>query len=106
MSATLFWKLSDQQKTQDWLERNLSSLLKKRPELKSLFNNTDDRISHFCQIFFPTLETSCYVANLSLEDKSVQKINLSIRIPEHPTFSELFTRALFIGYYWLLEYSG
>ena len=88
MSATLFWKLSDQQKTQDWLERNLSSLLKKRPELKSLFDEADDRVSHFFQIFFPTLETSCYVANLSLEDKAVQKINLSIRIPAHPVFSE------------------
>ena len=80
MSATLFWKLSDQPNMQERLERNLNHILRTRPELKPLFDNADDRISHFFQLFFPqSVERDCYLANLSLQDDSEKRISLSIR---------------------------
>jgi len=89
MSATLFWKLSDQPNMQERLERNLNHILRTRPELKPLFDNADDRISHFFQLFFPqSVERDCYLANLSLQDDSEKRISLSIRFQYHHIFNQ------------------
>ncbi|UIP24173.1 DEAD/DEAH box helicase [Acinetobacter towneri] len=88
MSATLFWKVSNQDHVNQRLKRNLDHILKFKPELAKLFEGTKDKVEHFLNLFFPSLETIGYVANLSLEDKSFQKINLSLRIPAHPEFSD------------------
>ena len=83
--ATLFWKLSDRETR---LEQNITHILKAKPSLEPLFENVASDIStHFLNIFFPSMPTVCYVANLSLQDKSAQRINLAIRIPQHPAFS-------------------
>ncbi len=90
MSATLFWKLSDQPKTQELLEKNLNHLLRTRPELKPLFDGADDRVDRFFQLFFPqqSVERGCYLANLSLQDDSERKISLSIRFYNHHIFNQ------------------
>lgn len=90
MSATLFWKLSDQPKTQELLEKNLNHLLRTRPELKPLFDGADDRVDRFFQLFFPqqSVERDCYLANLSLQDDSERKISLSIRFYNHHIFNQ------------------
>lgn len=88
MSATLFWKLSDRDNSNEIMQKNLSHIIKTRPALKNILNDPNDLVEQFLSLFFPDLETACYVANLSLSDKSAQKINLAIRIPGHPTFSE------------------
>ena len=83
--ATLFWKLSDRETR---LEQNITHILKAKPSLAPLFENvTSDKSTHFLNLFFPSMPTVCYVANLSLQDKSTQRINLAIRIPQHPAFS-------------------
>jgi len=83
--ATLFWKLSDRETR---LEQNITHILKAKPSLASLFKNiATDKSTHFLNLFFPSMATVCYVANLSLQDKSAQRINLAIRIPYHPAFS-------------------
>ena len=76
MSATLFWKVSNQDHVNQRLKRNLDHILKFKPELAKLFEGTKDKVEHFLNLFFPSLETIGYVANLSLEDKSFQKILL------------------------------
>lgn len=83
--ATLFWKLSDRETR---LEQNITHILKSKPSLIPLFENiTTDKSTHFLNLFFPSMPTVCYVANLSLQDKSAQRINLAIRIPQHPALS-------------------
>lgn len=90
MSATLFWKLSNQPHINVRIQKNLEHILRVKPELKHLFANATNKVEHFFNLFFPTLEAVGYVANLSLEDDSSKKINLSLRVPAHPEFSEYF----------------
>lgn len=102
MSATLFWKLSNQDHVNQRLKKNLDHILKFKPELAKLFGGIENKVGHFLSLFFPTIETAGYVANLSLEDKSFQKINLSLRIPEHPEFSDyldIHSTIAVIGYW-------
>jgi superfamily I DNA and/or RNA helicase len=85
--ATLFWKLSDRETR---LEQNITHILKAKPSLATLFENvTSDKSTHFLNLFFPSIPDpiTFYVANLSLQDKSAQRINLAIRIPHHSVLS-------------------
>ena len=102
MTATLFWKKSTHEDINNKLKKNLNHIIKFKPELGKLFEGVEDKVDHFLSLFFPTIETAGYVANLSLVDKSFQKVNLSLRIPEHPEFIDyLDTKSTFavIGYW-------
>jgi len=88
MTATLFWKLSED--SYDKLEKSFPYLLRNQPSLKALFNNVDNKVEHFCQLFFPSngLAMQCFLANLSLTDLSDKKISLAIRVPHHASFAK------------------
>lgn len=88
MTATLFWKLPND--NYDKLENSISHLLRNQPSLKALFSHVDNKVEHFCQLFFPSngLATQCFLANLSLTDASDKKISLAIRIPYHVSFAK------------------
>lgn len=52
MSATLFWKVSNQDHVNQRLKRNLDHILKFKPELAKLFEGTKDKVEHFLNLFF------------------------------------------------------
>ena len=102
MSATLFWKLSNQDHVNQRLKKNLDHIIKFKPELAKLFEGVEDKVDHFLNLFFPDLEATVYIANLSLEDLSSQKIQLSLRIPTHYEFSnylDVHSSLAVIGYW-------
>lgn len=88
MAATLFWKLSDKEFIQDNLDKDLKRIIKSNTyNISNLFDGSPT-VESFLNLFFPKIETTCFVANLSLQDKSDREIKLAIRIPNHGYFSD------------------
>lgn len=88
MAVTLFWKLSDKEFIQDNLDKDLKRIIKSNTyNISNLFDGSPT-VESFLNLFFPKIETTCFVANLSLQDKSDREIKLAIRIPNHGYFSD------------------